>query len=292
MTPPPGGQDSWAWLTRSPSPYTTVSSKPNASTRKRIRARASRARSVGQTWGGGLLSVMIASLPPGWPGAGLDVSELLRQPGRRRAAGQRAELAGQVGLVVVAALGGQAGQAGPACAGGGLPLQEPAGPVEPGHPGGGLRGQPGLGQQPPLQVARAPAGLARRVRRPGPGRRCAPAAARPRRCPGAPAGPGRPGPAAPGPGWRTGRASRRPRASARAARPRPAPSTSAAVQVPARQLAGGQAEQGPRAQRAERDLDAGLPPGVGDQRGRGVQPADQGAVVSRAGRPDRGAGPR
>src|SRR5258706_9349719 len=64
MIPPPAGQDSWAWSTRSPSPYTTVSSKPNASTRNRISPRASRARSVGQTYGGGVLSFMTASLAP------------------------------------------------------------------------------------------------------------------------------------------------------------------------------------------------------------------------------------
>src|SRR5438270_10696931 len=64
MTPPPSGQDSCAWTTVSPlpsgwSPHTTVSSKPKASTRKRISPRASRARSVGQTVGGGASGVVM-----------------------------------------------------------------------------------------------------------------------------------------------------------------------------------------------------------------------------------------
>src|SRR6202020_1073180 len=40
---------------------------------------------------------------------------------------------------------------------GDLALQRPPGPVEPDYPGGGLRGQAGLGEQPALQVAGAPA---------------------------------------------------------------------------------------------------------------------------------------
>ena len=44
------------------------------------------------------------------PVPGLDVSELLGQPLARRHAGQRAELPGQVGLVEVPAVGGEAGQ--------------------------------------------------------------------------------------------------------------------------------------------------------------------------------------
>ena len=46
------------------------------------------------------------------------------------------------------------------------------------------------------------------------------------------------------------------------------------------QLARGQAQQGPGAQRPERDLNAGLGAVVGDQRGRGVQAAEQRGEVA------------
>jgi hypothetical protein len=41
MIPPPNGQDSSAWCTTSPSPYTAVSSNPTTSTRKRMSANIS-----------------------------------------------------------------------------------------------------------------------------------------------------------------------------------------------------------------------------------------------------------
>src|SRR5262249_58844222 len=92
---------------------------PNAPTRTLISARASRARNVGQTCGSG--AAPMTHLPslgggpagspgpvlpgcPVQPGPGLDVSELLGQPLARRAAGQRAELPGQVSLVEVPAV--------------------------------------------------------------------------------------------------------------------------------------------------------------------------------------------
>src|SRR6266508_3396825 len=121
MIPPPGGQVSWAWSTRSSSTY-SASKRP--STRNRIKARASRARSVGQTWGGGALSV----IPRAWfigLRYGLDISELLGVPPGGRAAGEGVELAYQVGLVVVAAVGGE-----PRQAVGRAALQQAAGAVE------------------------------------------------------------------------------------------------------------------------------------------------------------------
>jgi hypothetical protein len=79
--------------------------------------------------------------PPGGGTSGrLDVSALLRQPGGRRAAGQLTELARQVRLVVVAALSRHIGERAQR-ARGGLPLQQPPGPVETDNPGRGLRGQ-------------------------------------------------------------------------------------------------------------------------------------------------------
>src|SRR6266508_2699078 len=155
MIPPPGGQVSWAWSTRSSSPYTTVSSKPSTSTRNRIKARASRARSVGQTWGGGALSV----IPRAWfigLRYGLDISELLGVPPGGRAAGEGVELAYQVGLVVVAAVGGE-----PRQAVGRAALQQAAGAVEPDHPGGRLRRQPDLGTEPARQLTVAPSDVRR-----------------------------------------------------------------------------------------------------------------------------------
>ena len=109
--------------------------------------RASRALNVGHTCGGGVC-VMPRSCPEvGRPG--LDESELLGQPLRRRAPGQLAELAGEVRLVVdnrtrppgVANVVGCASPAPPALR---VPAQAPSeltsptdpppGAVEPDHP--------------------------------------------------------------------------------------------------------------------------------------------------------------
>src|ERR1044071_8317157 len=100
----------------------TTSSKPKASVRNLMSARASLARKAGQTFGGGgclapvlLVAASLAAvfpvavfsvMPPSFPVAwrrGLDVSELLGQQLAGRAAGQVAEVAGHVRLVVVAA---------------------------------------------------------------------------------------------------------------------------------------------------------------------------------------------
>ena len=109
MTPPPSGQSSWAWSTRSPSPYTTVSSKPTA-TRNSIIARASRAWKVPQTDGAGVLSLMASVWPVAVPTV-LDVSALLGQPRGRAAAGHLPELPGEVALVGVPGNSRDLGQA-------------------------------------------------------------------------------------------------------------------------------------------------------------------------------------
>jgi hypothetical protein len=88
----------------------------------------------------------------------LDVSELLGQPLPGRAAGQGPELPGQVGLVVIAAVGGEAREHWLSRAQRAL-LQEPAGPVEPDHPRGGLGRQPDLRPEGGAQVPVTPAGL-------------------------------------------------------------------------------------------------------------------------------------
>src|SRR5689334_19170976 len=103
MMPPPRGQSSWAWETRSSSPYTTFSTKPNASTRNRIRARASRARRVGHTCGGGL-SVMCPIVGRGHRGV-LDKTDLVGHPPGRCHPGQRVELPVEVRLVEVTGTG-------------------------------------------------------------------------------------------------------------------------------------------------------------------------------------------
>src|SRR3954468_11712009 len=110
MMPPPSGQSSWAWSTRSPSPYTTVSSKPNASTRNRMSARASRARSDGHTCGGGVFASVMGSILVEQGQTGLDKTELVRQPLRRRAARERAEVADQMRLIEVLRIGSHLGQ--------------------------------------------------------------------------------------------------------------------------------------------------------------------------------------
>src|SRR5271169_3931771 len=127
------------------------------STRKRMRARASRARSVGHTCGAGVLSFMWRALQPLGSG-GLDVSELFSQPSRWRAASDQAEFPVKVRLVEVAALGRQVGQtewlarlrAVPECA---------PGPVEPDDASGSLRRQAGLRAEPVPQVPVTPSGF-------------------------------------------------------------------------------------------------------------------------------------
>src|SRR5215472_9073037 len=96
-------------------------------------ARASRARSAGHTPGGGVFSLM----PSGWQwltSADLDVSELLHDPGGRRAAGQLSEFPVQVRLVEIAAGGRQLSQP-EWLTSDRAPLQDAPGPVEPHHAG-------------------------------------------------------------------------------------------------------------------------------------------------------------
>jgi len=89
----------------------------------------------------------------------LDESAFLGHQLGGRAAGEGAELAGEVGLVVVAGAGGEAGQVeGPAGRGGG---QEVApGVVEAGDPGQFLGGEPDVAAERGEQAAWTPADVA------------------------------------------------------------------------------------------------------------------------------------
>src|SRR5947199_3076734 len=98
------------------SPRTTsVSSKPKASFRNRSSASASLHVRAGQTVG--VLVVVVVSLmssSSAWSSlAVLHGWELVGDPFGRRTAGQVVPLPGEVGLVVVAAGGGDGGQPGP-----------------------------------------------------------------------------------------------------------------------------------------------------------------------------------
>src|SRR2546430_8143016 len=85
---------------------------------------------------------------------GLDVSELLRQPGARCAGGQGGELAVEVGLVRIAAVGGQPRQVQAGTAG-----QTASCQVEADHPGGSLGGEADVGAEAVAQVPLAEAGV-------------------------------------------------------------------------------------------------------------------------------------
>ena len=241
-----------------------------------MRPRASRARSVGQTCGAGVFSVMPTSLPAA--GSRLDVSALLRQPGGRRAArparGTRAP--GGPGRSSRTRpprpRAGRAVPPRPAAA-------EPPGPVEPDHPGRGLRGQADLG----ARTGYAAGGCSSRYRWPARRRSCR----RPRPAAAARRGPSRAAAAsAAQPGGqqlvkyrKTGRPS--PRASAPAAGSEwpagraPGPVESMLARSPAWRC-----EQCPGSQRAQHELDARLAPVVRDQRGPGVQAADERFVAA------------
>jgi hypothetical protein len=226
-------------------------------------------------------------LPAG--GHGLDESELLGEPLGRRAARQGTKLAGQVRLVVVAALGRQAGE--PHAPGirrtrGGR--RGPGDPVprvvEPDHPGRLLRGKPHLSTEQRVEVTRAPPGLGGQLRhghramrdpQPPPGVRYLrpdPVAA-PRAGPGYAPSEQRVDhrePPIPGPLRRDLFPQFR----------RERPEYFGRRHVEVRQLCGGHAEQPACAERRERELDSGLPAVVGDQRGGGVQAAEQRVVRS------------
>ena len=228
----------------------------------------------------------------------MDVSELLGQPLARRAAGQRAELPGQVGLVEVTAVGGQVGEPVAGLRGAGeVAHQQLPGPVEPDDPGRGLRRQPDLGAEPARQVAPAPSGPGRQLRH---AQRAALAEQLP------------PGPADLGAGGVRAQRARAQRARAqcgrRGRRGRPAEQDLVQHREPLRpagrgpdpvaqfgadaaqdglrgqvelgELAGRQAEQRPRAERAQRHLDAGLRARVRDQGRDGVQAAEQGTELA------------
>ena len=255
MIPPPSGQDSCGVVRRrSPSPYTAVSSKPTTSTRKRISARASFARSVGQTWGGGVLSVMTPSLvPPARPRLGR-----FRTPRRAtrsaRSPVNAREVADQVRLVGVAAASAATTASRHAAAD-----QRARARSKRITRAAAFGVRPDLGAEPRGQVALAPAD------RRGPRRRSAPsrAEARSRRqarhTSGAAAAvrvqhrrpsPRRAAGSASGPGPR-------PRAAARQLVAEPAEQVRGG-EVEGGQLAGRQPEQRAGAQRAELQLDAGL----------------------------------
>ena len=108
-----------------------------------------------------MVSVMVTSLPRPLP-AGLDVSELFREPLTRRAARERPELAGKVRLVVVAAGHCEIGKRG-RLPGSDTALQQSAGAVEANDPGGGLGREPGLGLEAAAEVPRTPPDFRRKA---------------------------------------------------------------------------------------------------------------------------------
>ena len=135
MTPPPGGQDSWAWWTS-----VAVAVDHGLLEAERVNEEADQGPGVAGPQGGPHLRwrgvIAHDHHSPSWvsgPDWTFRNSSASQADGGQP--GQLAELAGQVGLVVVAALGGQAGQ-GPARRPAGRPgAAACAGPGRTGSPG-------------------------------------------------------------------------------------------------------------------------------------------------------------